>query len=95
MAITPRLCHVHEDHLVGLIFGIAVPRTLVWLNRKRCLAKDLRQTIATKVAWFFIAWPQLQAPHRKFVKSHRMTMNQVLSRWRIWFTSHTLRSTLS
>ncbi len=36
-----------------------VDRTLAWLNRNRCLAKDFEQTIASATAWLFIASIQL------------------------------------
>jgi transposase len=38
-----------------------VERTLAWLNRKRRLAKDFEQTIASATAWLFIASIQLCA----------------------------------
>ena len=38
-----------------------VERTLAWLNRKRRLAKDFEQTIASAAAWLFIASIQLFA----------------------------------
>jgi len=36
-----------------------VERTLAWLNRNRRLAKDFEQTIASAIAWLFIASIQL------------------------------------
>jgi transposase len=36
-----------------------VERTLAWLNRNRRLAKDFEQSIASEIAWIFIASTQL------------------------------------
>jgi len=36
-----------------------VERTLAWLNKNRRLAKDFEQTIASAIAWLFIASIQI------------------------------------